>query len=327
MKNLSYCVAIRTLGKAGDKYQQELTSLVNQTIPPKKILVYLAEGFDIPTETVGIEQYILTPKGMVAQRALSYDEIDTDYVLFLDDDVYLPNDAVEKLFDGLLLHNADCIAADTFKNQDLSFKNKLAAFATNFVTSRKDDNWAFKIKRDGSFSFNKAPSQSICFSQSAAGPASLWKLESYKKIKFQDEKWLDDFEFAYGDDLLFFYKLYINNYVLLVHYNSGIVHLDAGSSSDKYKSSTKKLFKRAKIQFILWWRICYNLKTNSFSKCFFTALAFTIKLIWSFGIHVIYSIIKLNFYPILYFIQGSFQGYKFVKSKEFKKVPNFIITN
>ncbi len=68
---LSYCIAIRTLGKAGEKYQKELDSLVKQTIPPKKILVYLAEGYERPKETVGVEEIIYCPKGMVSQRAPS----------------------------------------------------------------------------------------------------------------------------------------------------------------------------------------------------------------------------------------------------------------
>ena len=325
MKNFSYCVAIRTLGKAGDKFQKELTSLANQTILPKKILVYIATGFDLPNENVGIEQYIQTPKGMVSQRALSYDEIDTDYVLFLDDDVYLPEDAVEKLFEGLSSKDADCIAADTFNNQDMSLKNKSLAFITNFVTTRKDDDWAFKIKKDASFSFNKAPAKSVYLSQSAAGPASLWKFDSFKKIKFQDEKWLDEFAFAYGEDLLLFHKLYLNKFKLLVHYTSGIVHLDAGSSRDKYNSNPKKLLERAKIQFVLWWRISYNLRTNTFFDKILRILYFTVKFLWGFAIHFFYSIYKVNFLPLYYFIKGNYQGYMYVNSENFKNISNFIL--
>ena len=84
---MQYTVAIRTLGTAGEKYQRLLNSLVAQTVQPASILVYIAEGYPIPTETIGIEQYIYVKKGMVAQRALSYDEIETEYILFLDDDV------------------------------------------------------------------------------------------------------------------------------------------------------------------------------------------------------------------------------------------------
>ena len=73
---MEYIVVIRTLGTAGDKYQQLLDSLNKQTIQPSKILVYIAEGYSIPKETIGKEQYIYVKKGMVAQRALPYDEVD-----------------------------------------------------------------------------------------------------------------------------------------------------------------------------------------------------------------------------------------------------------
>ena len=89
MEKLEYCAVIRTIGRAGRMYQRLLDSLASQTIPPKKILVYLAEGYDRPTETIGIEQIVQVSKGMVAQRALPYDEVDTEWMLMLDDDIWL----------------------------------------------------------------------------------------------------------------------------------------------------------------------------------------------------------------------------------------------
>ena len=53
---MEYTAVIRTLGKAGEKYQTLLDSLVSQTIPPKAIIVYIAEGYPVPAETVGIER-------------------------------------------------------------------------------------------------------------------------------------------------------------------------------------------------------------------------------------------------------------------------------
>ena len=78
----SYSVAIRTLGTS-HVLQQELESLHLQSILPDKILIYIAEGFDRPSFTVGIEEYRWVSKGMVCQRALHYDEINSDYILFL----------------------------------------------------------------------------------------------------------------------------------------------------------------------------------------------------------------------------------------------------
>lgn len=95
---MKYTAVIRTLGTAGDKYQILLDSLNKQTIQPSKILVYIAEGYAIPKETIGKEQYIYVKKGMVAQRALPYYEVNTEFILFLDDDLFLPDNFVEKMF-------------------------------------------------------------------------------------------------------------------------------------------------------------------------------------------------------------------------------------
>ena len=123
MYSIEYSVAIRTLGKAGDKYQATLDSLLSQTIPPKAIYIYLAEGYDKPKETVGVEKIIYVKKGMVAQRALNYKEVDTSYILFLDDDVFLPRDAVEKLYNELIEYNGDVISPCVFYNHKNSIKN------------------------------------------------------------------------------------------------------------------------------------------------------------------------------------------------------------
>ena len=50
---MNYTAVIRALGKAGEKYQTLLESLDRQTIQPSKILVYIAEGYAIPKETIG----------------------------------------------------------------------------------------------------------------------------------------------------------------------------------------------------------------------------------------------------------------------------------
>ena len=102
MAEFEYTAVIRTLGTAGAKYQQLLDSLQAQSVVPKAIIVYIAEGYPLPKETIGTERYVYVKKGMVAQRALPYDEVQTEWMLFLDDDVYLPPKAVETLFNQLL---------------------------------------------------------------------------------------------------------------------------------------------------------------------------------------------------------------------------------
>lgn len=324
--NFAYSVAIRTLGTAGDKYQKELDSLINQTIPPTQILVYIAEGYEIPKETVGCETYIHVPKGMVAQRALDYSEVTTDYVLLLDDDVYLAPDTVEKLYQGLMDMNGDCIAVDIFKNQNLRFSNKILGFITNWAYPRKHDNWAFKVQRNGSFSYNNSPRNDVYLSQSAAGAVSLWKKSSLLSIRLKDELWMDDFPFAYGDDLLTFYKLYRNGGRLLIHYTVNVEHLDAGTSSGKYKKDTKRLYYRSLLWFVLWRRINYERADMSGFSRFLSGLSFFFKSVWGSLLHLGYSMIRLNITPFYYFCKGLIDGWRFVHSSIYKKIPNYIIS-
>lgn len=323
--NPDYCVAIRTLGTAGEKFQQELDSLIAQTTKPKKILIYIPDGYPLPKESVGIEEYIRCPKGMVAQRALPFEEVDTPLCLFLDDDVYLPPTSVEMLIEALVDMNGDCIAADTFKNQNMSILSKIKAVLTNWATPRFDDNWAFKIGYSGTFSYNANPTKDVYLSQSAAGPCSLWRMDAFKKIHYQDELWMDKNGFAYGDDLLCFYKLYRNGGKLLVHYNSGIQHLDAQSARKSYKVDYKKYYIRSLKWFCIWWRTQYDANDIKKYQKIISAIIYTIRTGWEFLLHCIISIISLSPKIVFYWAKGIKDGYRFVHSDEYKSIPNYIV--
>lgn len=323
--NSDYCVAIRTLGTAGVKFQQELNSLLKQTIKPKRILVYIAEGYPLPKETIGIEQYIRCPKGMVAQRALPFVEVDTPLCFFIDDDVFLAPDSAEKMIRCLDEMDGDCIAADTFKNQDMSIMSKIAAIITSWAVPRLNDNWAFKIGYTGTFSYNAHPQKDAYLSQNAAGPCSLWKMDSFRKIHFEDEKWMDKNGFAYGDELLYFHKLYRNGGKLLVHYNSGVVHLDAQSARSNYKSNFHRFHVRSFKWFCIWWRTQYDANDIHIFRKFFASFLFIFRCIWEFVLHSSYSLLHLSFKPLIYWIKGIKDGWFYVHSFEYKSIPNFIV--
>ena len=70
---LTYSIAIRTLGTAGEKFLAELRSIASQTVQPEKVVVYIAEGYSRPGFTVGKEEYVWVKKGMMSQRVLPYD--------------------------------------------------------------------------------------------------------------------------------------------------------------------------------------------------------------------------------------------------------------
>lgn len=321
---LDYCVAIRTLGTAGEKYQMELDSLMAQTFKPKKILVYIAEDYPLPKETVGIEEYIRCPKGMVAQRALPFHEVDTPLCLFLDDDVYLPPTAVEKLMESLFVMGGDCVAADIFRNQEMSLWGKIMAIITSWAIPRCDDEWAFKIGYTGTFSYNGNPKNEVYLSQSAAGACSLWKLESFRRIHYEDELWMDKQGCALLDDLLFFQKLYRNGGTLLVHYASGVKHLDAQSARFSFKKNSRKFYIRSFLWFVVWWRIKFTADDISWHNKVLAALLFILKLIWDGLLHFAYCVFHFSLTPFVCWIKGLGKGLIYVHSKEFVKLPKYV---
>lgn len=319
----SYCVAIRTLGTAGEKYLSTLKSAQSQTIPPKKILVYIAEGYDLPKETIGIEQYIYVKKGMVAQRALPYNEVDTEYLLLLDDDLSFPPDMVEKLYNGLCEYNADCISPNTFPNHKMTLFQKLLAAWNVFTLPMYSKKWAFRIRRNASYSYNNHPTKDIYLSQSAAGPCLLCKKSAYQEIHFEDELFLDMFKYPLGEDLLFSNKIFKNGYKLLVHYNTGIQHLSAKSGHNRKQK--EKDISAGEIDYLLWHRACYNLKTNTTWDKILCFWSFFLKIFIKFSFLLTGKTLKGKPTESFYYVKGLLQGKQFTQSTEYKKIPNFIL--
>jgi hypothetical protein len=247
----TYSVAIRTLGTAGDKFRRELESIASQSLQPEKIVVYIAEGYERPGFTIGREEYVWVKKGMMTQRILPYDDITSDCILMLDDDVLLAPDSAEKMLRAMEANNADLIGADVFKNHEMPLRTKFIAAVADWVFPHIGNSWAFKVRRNGSFSYNHKPEQRYYDTQSGAGPVLLWKKESFKELHMEDELWLDRFSFSYAEDRLVTYKAYVNGRKLGILYGSGVDNLDAGSSSNAFRKSPEWLSVRTQTSYMI----------------------------------------------------------------------------
>ena len=153
----------------------------------------------------------------------------------------------------------------------------------------------------------------------------LWKTESYKKLRMQDELWLDSLSFAYGDDMLESYKVYRNGMKLGVVFNSGIKHLDAKSASDTFRKSPTFIKNRTIAQIVVWWRTCYKPGDTGFFPQLLAAAAFSLKIIWLFFVFLSLSIVKLDCSYIVNFLKGLSEGWKFVHSETFRSLPPYVI--
>ena len=258
MVEFEYTAVIRTLGTAGEKYQQLLDSLQAQTIAPQAIIVYIAEGYPLPKETIGIERYVYVKKGMVAQRALPYDEVQTEWMLFLDDDLYLPPNFVEMLYDQIVENDADVISPDVFPNDKRPFSGKvMMAISGRMLPHRDDGKWGYKVIRTGGYSYNNHPTKSVYQSQTNAGACFLCRKGDFEKIHFEDELWMDNLSYAQGDDQVMFYKMYLHGLKQMTLYGSGIVHLDAGDNMNPQKEKML-LYADLRFKILFWYRFLYS---------------------------------------------------------------------
>ncbi len=257
MKKMDYTAVIRTLGTAGDKYQTLLDSLHKQTIQPSKILVYIAEGYPLPKESIGKEQYIYVKKGMVAQRALPYDEVDTEYILFLDDDLSFPENTVERMMELLLQEQADVISPDIYLNSSRSLPAEIMMRLSGRMCARRnDDYWGYKVMRNSGYSYNASPIKEVYRSQTNAGACFLCSKEDFLKIHFEEERWMDQMKYALGDDQVMYYKMYLMGLKILTWYKHGFVHLDGGENMHPEKKK-KVIYADFYFKTIFWHRFIY----------------------------------------------------------------------
>ena len=314
---MNYSVVIRTLGKAGQKYQTLLNSLKTQTIKPEAIYVYIAEGYIIPKETIGEEIYVYVNKGMVAQRALKYEEVTSEYILFLDDDVYLPPDGVEKLFGAMFMMDANVVSPDVFHNANRSMTGKIMMAISGRMRPRKDDKkWAYKVMRNSGYSYNSSPSEDVYMSETNAGPCFLCSKSDFLNIHFEDEMWLDSCTYALGDDQVMFYKMTCLGYKQLTVFNTGIVHLDAGTTLLSEDKEKKLMFSDLRFKIISWHRFIFLPERNKCLKllnylCIIYTLVFTLMI----------SLLKGRMDILKVKCSSIRESLKFLRSDDYRMLP------
>lgn len=322
-----YSIAIRTLGTAGEKFRQELESIVRQTIQPERVIVYVAEtsGVKFVDGTIGREEYRYVKKGMVAQRALPYDELTSPYLLLLDDDVELAPDSAERLLKSLMVHDADAVGADCFKNQDMGLLLKTFAVLTNWVAPHYDEQWAYKVTRTGAFSYlSKRKIAASCLpTQKLDGPCVMWKKESLLALHWEDELWMDRLsEFAYGDDLVESYKCYVNGGKLMLNYDAGVTYLNAKTASSSYHHTHKKYYIRSLMSAMIWYRTQYqiNVKCNHIKLI---VTAFALKCVWLLLVNIIAGVLLLDLRIPIYYVQGLVDAWRFAHSIEYQRLNSY----
>lgn len=318
-EKIEYTAVIRTLGTAGEKYLKLLKSLVLQTIKPKGIIVYIAEGHSIPKETVGFERYVYVKKGMVAQRALSYDEIETEYMICLDDDLEFPPNTVECMFQLLNRYDADVISPDIFPNAKRPLKSEIMMMLSGRMFARRFDNvWGYKVMRTAGYSYNKNQKEEVYLSQTNAGACFFCRKKDFLKIRFEEELWMDSMSYALGDDQVMFYKMYCLGLKQLTWYNHQFVHLDAGGNMTPEKEQ-KRLYGDIFFKNVFWHRFIYLPEKSSILK-FWDILCIIYYLVFTLTI----SLLKCNFEILEIKWKAISDAKNFISSEQYKVLPPIV---
>lgn len=317
----SYCVAIRTLGTAGEKYLRTLRACAAQTVQPRRILVYIPHGYELPAETIGREKYIRCEKGMVAQRSLPFDEIDTDCVLFLDDDLDFPADLAERLFDAMEHHDSQLASPAIFDNERGTWKLKLKWAVLMQTLPHSDDRFAYKIRRSGHYSYHNRPHAASMPSQSCSGACIMMTMDAYRAIRFADERWLDTMPYALGDDQVMAYKAYRSGLRPCVVYDSGIEHLDAGSGTRR--DSARNNYVSEFVRTVIWYRTIFGAAVGAGAKAR-ALLSFAAAKAFDLVMAVPYSVVKRSFFPLKNIFRGGVDAWRFVCSQKFRDLPPYM---
>lgn len=319
---MEYSVAIRTLGTSPDTLRRELECLNNQTIKPRKVCIYIAEGYLAPDFRVADEVYISVPKGMIAQRALDYSEIDTPYILMLDDDVTLERDSAEKLLAIIDSNGLDAVVADVFLNHEMGFLSKTKALLTAGVRPLFGQKKAIRVYGSGTFGYINNPVKDWYYTESGAGPAAMWRKDSWLALDMKDELWMDRMRFSYGDDQLTFNKAYRRGMATAMAFRTGFVHVDARSASNRFRGTPEWLANRITGIYLLWHRSCYR-PTHGMARTR-ARLGFFGRSFLLAGSYLALGVKTFSIKPVFAYFRGLSRGKKIARSNEFRNLNPFL---
>ncbi len=182
---------------------------------------------------------------MVAQRALPYNEVDTEWLLLLDDDIEIAPNGIEEMFSVLDESGADVCAMDAFPHDNYSMLTKIKLILTLSGFPRLNGaKKGYSISWMGPDWYNPTPGR-WAFSNTNSGNAIMVRKSDFIGIHFEDDIWLDESPYALPDDSVIFYKMHLSGLKIVTMYNKFFKHLDAKTSMTGERLS-KVIYSEAK---------------------------------------------------------------------------------
>lgn len=320
---IEYSVIIRTIGKAGEKYQNLLNSISALVPQPKEVIVVLPEGYDEPTEKLGWETFYYSPKGMVAQRMYGVAQCKSPYALILDDDISFGVDFVQKLHEPIALGLAGLSSGPLYsflpEKGIRAAVNTLSGAAAPTIFHK--DRYV-SVLRTAGYSYNRhlQPEKKRFYeSQSLAGTCFYADISKLRSIGFEKEKWIDANGYSAYEDQTMFYKAWLRGIRTVVVADAYYVHQDAKTSTRNNKPVVTRCLIINRI--IFWHRFIYRIEKTTFAKAW-ARLAFAYRMVW-LRLWAYIDLFRGRYTKedVQLVFQAIEDGWKYVKTAEYRSLP------
>ena len=320
---IEYSVIIRTIGKAGEKYQNLLHSIAGLVPQPKEVIVVLPEGYAEPAEKLGWETFYYAPKGMVAQRMYGVARCKTPYALICDDDVSFGPDFVQQLHEPIEHNMGKLSIAPLYSFLPQKGIRAImdtisgAAAPTFFHRDRY-----VSVLRTSGYSYNRKLIEQGTYyeTQSAAWTCFYADINALQNLDFEHEQlWLDSREYAAMDDQTMFYKAWLRGIKTIVVPHASYIHQDAKTSTRNNKPVVIRCLIINRI--IFWHRFIYSMQKNVLSKGW-ARLAFSYRMAWiRLWAYIDLARGRYTKEDVALVFQACKDGWEYVKSAEYLALP------
>ena len=123
-------------------------------------------------------------------------------------------------------------------------------------------------------------------------------------------------KYPLGEDQVMFYKMYLSGLKLLTWFESGIKHLDAGTTMINEEKEKRLIYSDFYFKTIFWHRFIYKSDKNVFSKIWsMICIGYTL------GFTLLISTLKCNFDILKLKFRAIKKAVCFIRSEEYKNLP------
>lgn len=181
-----------------------------------------------------------------------------------------------------------------------------------------------KIWRTGGFIVNTniQPDKQY-YNQSGHGTCIFGKTKTLRDLHFEDELWLQDTKYALPDDMVMFYKLYLQGNKIAMNTQVRFAHMDAGTSLTNEDKKRNNIYASARNGFVFWHRFIYSCQ----NKKWLSILCITRRVFFTLCFSLAKSLIKITPCYFTTYKNAYKDAFKYIHSSPYKSLPPIKITN